>query len=40
MNSPRRRFTDLDRRQPGLVLSALLVLAGWLLMLAFALGVV
>lgn len=36
--NPRRRTTDLDRRQPGLVLSGLLVVTGWLLMLAAALG--
>ncbi|XAI95382.1 hypothetical protein [Leptolyngbya phage Lsp-JY19] len=34
----RRRTTDVDRRQPGLVLSGLLVVTGWLLMLAAALG--
>lgn len=36
--SPRRRSTDLDRRQPGLALAALFVLLGWLLMAAAAFG--
>lgn len=31
---PRRRTTDLDRRQPGLVFSVLIVATNWLLILA------
>lgn len=37
--SPRRRSTDLDRRDAGLVVAALSVVTGWLLLLAYAFGV-
>lgn len=36
--NPRRRFTDTDRRQPGLLVTALVVLSGWALLAAAACG--
>lgn len=36
--NPRRRSTDLDRRQPGLAFTALVVLLGWLALAASAFG--
>lgn len=36
--NPRRRSTDLDRRQPGLLKLALLIVLGWLAIAAAAFG--
>ncbi len=34
----RRRTTDLNRSEPGLVFAVLFVIAGWLLLAAVAMG--
>jgi hypothetical protein len=36
--SPRRRSTDVRRASPGLVITALIVIAGWAVLAAVAFG--